>query len=232
MSLAAFGMARTERNSFFSYRASTVPQVVHELETRPTVLGRYERFFAKSGPEVIAYIKTLHVGKLPTTAMFKVYSIPPSGYLKVHMQFLKKGTPVFMNKYNQPILMVICGNPLIMPSLPTESMNNMQPMAPTPIPSKIQGPSVTTPAPPNAEALVPPVPPVPTVPTPTPPATVPVPVAHSSSQPWILIPLAAGAFIASNHHSSPPPKPVPEPASIISMLGAVGGLAWSKRRKK
>lgn len=233
LGLAAFSMARTERNSFFDYHASTVPALMHQLETRPQVLARYERFFAKSGPEVMAYMKTLHVGKLEETQEFKVYSIPPTGYLKVHMQILKKGTPVFMDQYNQPMMLVVCGNPLQAPSLPTETMTNAQALAPTPVPANMPAPGSTTEMPPNAVALVPPVPEVPVVPTPTvTPASVPVPVARSSSEPWILIPLVAGAFVATSHHSCPPPKPVPEPASIISMIGAVGGLAFAKRRKK
>lgn len=211
-----------------------MPELIHQLQTRPDVLARYERYFAKSGPDVMAYMKTLHVGTLQETKEFKVYSIPPTGYLKMHMQILKKGTPVFMDQYNQAMMLVICGNPLVAPNLPTESMTNAQAMAPNPVPANITAPSSTTPMPPNAVALVPPVPEVPVVPTPTvTPASVPIPIAKSSDSPWLLIPLVAGAFVATSHHSTPPPpKPVPEPASIISMVGAVSGLAWAKRRKK
>src|SRR5947199_4869879 len=111
---------RPAPNAFIDHRCSTVPELVTEVRNNPAVMDRYSRHFAMSHEDVIRYISSLHVSRLKRTGIYTVYSIPPGGYVKMHAEKLERGTPVYADMNDTPVLMVKCGNPLTLgPAQPT-----------------------------------------------------------------------------------------------------------------
>src|SRR5579872_4965399 len=112
---------RMPRNAFIDHPCSSVSQLVAEVKNNPDVMDRYSRHFGMSHEEVVRYLGTFHVSRLQRSGIYTVYSIPPGGYVKMHAERLERGTPVFADMNDAPVLMVRCGNPLTLgPTQPTE----------------------------------------------------------------------------------------------------------------
>ena len=65
-----------------------------------------------SNREVMAYFSGLRLARLTAAGAYNVYSVPPGGLVKVHVQKLRIGTPVFADTFGNPIMILKCGNPL------------------------------------------------------------------------------------------------------------------------
>lgn len=228
--------ARTDRNSFLEYKVSSTSELVNQVQTNPAVLGRYERYYAKSGPEIIAYFKTLHIGYLQSDAVYRVFSIPPSGYVKVHNQKLQRGLRVFLDPSNKPVLVWLCGNPLTgNDSYMPKSGAAMSPMAPTPATVSLTAPTTVQVMPPMAEALAPSVPPIPNLPAvvqPEVPVTVlvPPPAGGGGLSALAAIPAFAGIWLAHSGGGGTT-QAVPEPSALIALAVPALGLLLRRRRR-
>lgn len=229
----AFGMAlassdsRVEPNSFLSKRADTISQLVNEVGSDRTVADRYERHFGKTKSEISAYFGTLHLARLNEDGTFMIYSVDDKGVIKAHPQRLKTGTKVFADASGMPILKASCGNAmvsgsnaqstsLIAPSI-TGAAESLK-AVPVTTPDALEEYTKTTAITPGSPiALAPEMPQLST---------------GGSNQGIASLPAAlaalggAGALLISSHGSSP----VPEPASMVVMIGAVA--AYKCRRKK
>ncbi len=115
--------SRPDLNAFLNYRALSVPQLVRQVKTDAAVRDRYQRHFAMSGPEVVAYLQTLQLARLTQPGVYSVYSVPDAGFIKVHTQRLAMGTPVFADSFGTPTLIVKCGNPLTLGPKSPEAVN-------------------------------------------------------------------------------------------------------------
>lgn len=92
-------------------------------------MDRYRRHFAMTDREVVAYFSGLRLARLSAAGAYNVYSVPPGGYIKVHVQKLRLGTPVFADPFGNPVLIVKCGNPLTRGPKAPEASNDPDPVA-------------------------------------------------------------------------------------------------------
>src|SRR5437588_95857 len=210
---------RPAPNAFIDHRCSTVPELVAEVRNNPDVMDRFSRHFAMSHEDVVRYVSSLHVSRLRRTGVYTVYSIPPSGYVKMHAEKLERGAPVFADMNDTPILMVKCGNPLTLgPVQPTALaiVPAAQPIAPL-----------------REETIVGevvPAPPVFLAPVPAAPVLAPVvtqaPVVGGAIFPWPLLLLPLGFIHGGGGGGG---APVPEPTSLL--VFGVGAAALIARKK-
>jgi hypothetical protein len=110
--LAAFASARPDRNAFLNDGANSLKEVIAQAKRDPEVMDRYRRHFGMSSTEVVAYLSSLRPGRLTKGGAYQVYSVPPAGFIKSHVQKFKLGTAVYIDAYNRPAMIALCGNPL------------------------------------------------------------------------------------------------------------------------
>jgi hypothetical protein len=104
--------ARPDLNAFLNRKVVSDAGLVHQVRTDNEVMDRYVRHFSMTRQEVIEYLSQLHVGHLKAPLTTSVYSVPDGGRIKVHQQSFPKGTLVFADPQQTPVLLVKCGNPL------------------------------------------------------------------------------------------------------------------------
>lgn len=110
--LVAFAAARPDRNAFLNDGANNLKELIAQAKRDPEVMDRYRRHYGMSRTEVIAYLSSLRPGRLTKGGAYQVYSVPPAGYIKGHVQKFKQGTGVYVDAYNRPAMIALCGNPL------------------------------------------------------------------------------------------------------------------------
>lgn len=227
MAMAVAAMAqRPEPNAFLNKRADSMAQIVYAIRTDPEVADRFSRHFGKSKEEVIAYFNTLHLAKLNEAGTYMIYAVDEtSGVIKARPERLKAGTLVYADSSGMPILKARCGNALVPGSNqltttiePTVG-NTVETMRTVPVSEAAAVESVaqtTALAPSEPIALAP---------------MIPETVTTGSSNQGFAVPAAlaaiggAGAFLIGGSGSNP----VPEPASVVVIAGALA--AWKLRRK-
>jgi len=238
-SLALVASARPVPNSFVDYRVTTVDGLIKEIRTDHAVLDRYMRHFTMSEDELCGWIGTLHYMRLPQSETFQVYSIPPDGHVKMHVQTIRAGEPVFADPSDTPVMLVKCGNPIslgpVKPTVPvgTPESSPAAPLAPTPPLADVPQPDVVALPPSTPEALV--MQPAPVVPMETPTA----PFAIESAAPCCnyaplagIVLVGVGIGLSGHHEHHHPTPPVPEPAPFVALGLGLGGFVLRRRSKK
>ncbi len=214
------------RNSYIDRRVTSVSDLVNHVKTDKDVMDRYQRHFAMSDAEVIGYLSTLHIEKLDKDRVFTVYGVPRSnGVIHTHLRLLKKGEPLLVESDGTPVLMLVCGNPLILgPQKPTmgnpvvATVSTPEPVRPTGAPdaSPVPTPAAATPAVPGTEQ--------PPTPTYQPPQE-----HHDNPLPLILgLAGSLGYFVTQTHHTTC----VPEPMSMLVMVGGLAAVAARRRKAR
>lgn len=101
--------------SFLNYHVDTVGQLTEQVQLDETVRVRLARHFHMTGPQIASYIHdNLVLAHLPQTSRYKVACVTSSGREYWVSERLPMGTPVFaLRGTNQPILRLVCGNPLV-----------------------------------------------------------------------------------------------------------------------
>jgi hypothetical protein len=61
---------------------------------------------------LLNYLKGLHRDTLQKSSVYTVYGVPRDGSLRMHLERLKVGEPIFSDESGKPVLLVKCGNPL------------------------------------------------------------------------------------------------------------------------
>lgn len=245
---------RPDLNAFINHKADTSSALVAQVEADPEVADRYQRHFSMNRQELVGYLSGLHRGTLAKDGVYTVYSIPEGGRVKMHMERLKKGSPMFLDARGRPTLIVKCGNPVV---LGPQRVRRGNPLTLVPTgDDKTRQLSILTPRDAdevmNPDALVAMLPDVPEVIPPAVPPAVPaeetttttaaiatVPVTATGGGhgfPYAaLLPLGFLGFLG--HHGGNGggggfvPVPVPEPATMAAMAIGVVGLARVRRRK-
>ncbi|MFI5387610.1 MAG: hypothetical protein ACHQ50_15995 [Fimbriimonadales bacterium] len=218
----ALAQSNLPRNSYLDKRVNGVAELVRQVQSDPIVMDRYRRHFAMTSDEVESYFSSLRVGVLNKDGVYTVYGVPhTSGDFHAHLRLLKKGEPVFMESDGTPVLMLVCGNPLILgPKKPVTPNRVMTRTGPTEGMREITAdvapmPSAGMPAPetPVVGAPVQPLYPAP-----------------SSNQNVLPLLLGLAGSIGFSHGHGPPP--VPEPVSIVVLAGGIAAIAARRRMKK
>jgi hypothetical protein len=226
---------RPERNSFINYPIHSVQDLVREIQKDPAVADRYERNFAMTEEQVVNYVSRLHLDRLHESGVYDVYSVPPDGHIKWHQQRLRQGVAILADANGLPVMLLKCGNPLVMrvprpvgiaPAGPSAPIMDIPPLgAETPQVAMAMAPPPATP-----EDIY------------VPPAAAPIAPAEaafagvgtgSANYGWLGF-LAAGGLIYGlttiHGHQNHPPAPVPEPTSFaIVGLGLTGALLRKKK---
>ncbi len=109
---ASLTFARPDLNAFLNERSMSVADLVRQARRDPEVMDRFRRHFAMGDKELIAYLGSLRLARLAKAGVYRVYSVPPGGWIKMHYETLREGIPVFADMAGDPVLLVKCGNPL------------------------------------------------------------------------------------------------------------------------
>lgn len=127
--------ARPDLNAFLNFHATTTNELLHQVRADSEVRDRYCRHFGMTPTQVYNYLGAMHPTVLGDTRTFTVYSVPVDGHLKMHLQTLKRGTPIFADRTGAPTLIVKCGNPLTLGPLRVMSSNmaKIEPDVPEPM---------------------------------------------------------------------------------------------------
>jgi hypothetical protein len=233
---AAF--ARTEPNSFLNRPAGTVSALVQQAKTDPQVMGRFQRHFGWSKPEVVNFLSSLRPGTLKQDGVYLVYNVNKSEEINAKVIFYKKGTRVWENAAGEPMMKVSCANPMVRgtddrmvdPPLIADIEDGLRPMEAV-IDGEAQGEVVEAilPVDPSLEAQVAPGALMASM------GSVPLLGAAAGFNPLWLTPLAGLAAIRTgggNDDPENPPPPVPEPATLLVIGAGAAALAARKRAKK
>lgn len=234
--LAAFGLAvpitalaRPDLNAFLNKKATTVKALVEQVRSDAEVLDRYQRHFAMSKSEVMAYLSSLQPGRMDNERVYTIYSVPPGGQIKMRYAKVRAGTPVFTDFAGVPVLIAKCGNPL--------HRGPKDPVAKNDDPDRVQrskdelreiSSDVDLPVSEDFVALVPETP------------VVPEELVTTNQSPVVILPAAFGFnplllgiglpfIIIGGGDDSIDPPPIPEPATLTVMSF---GAAWAALRRR
>lgn len=115
--LVTVGVAQQRRmlpNSYIKSPTPTVEALVRHVQQHPEVMDRYVRHFQMTPDEVLRYLRSLRLGRLQHDAYFDVWNVPgATGELRVRHLLFRKGEPFFFDQSGAPVMVVICGNPVI-----------------------------------------------------------------------------------------------------------------------
>lgn len=228
----AVASAKLPQNSYITRPTPTKEAFLKLIQTDTVVMDRYMRHFAMTRDEVTSYFGTLHMGKIAEGGLYTVYNVPKStGVLRSRLLKLKKGEKVWMDQYNQPIMVVVCGNPMTRgPRNPVATSSTEVEVvedsssAVRPTDEGLVGDS--TPSPIGQENLS----------IANEPALAQAIEATKTTEGWqadrnLGILAAAIPFIAVNRGGGKTPPPVPEPATIVALTAGAGAVI-ARRRKK
>lgn len=104
--------ARPDRNAFLNVKVRSVPELVKQAKADRAVMDRYRRHYHMTASQVVTYLSSLRPTRLEKGGVYQVYSVPPNNIIKVHAQKFRAGTPVYVDEFNRPAMIVKCGNPL------------------------------------------------------------------------------------------------------------------------
>lgn len=224
---------RMPRNSYLAHHVSSVSELVGQVKSNPVVADHFMRHFSMSRDEVIGYFLTLHMDKLGSGRSMLVYGVPTDGKIHGTMQNLPAGDKMFFDNLGNPVLRVVCGNPVTLGPKRPMAMNDshgkpvgsviITPFADVPQGSDLPNTNATASMEPVAPEIITKI-----ETSPVAPQIIPPVVAAGGFNPLpLLLPLAVAGTTVRNHGN---PTPVPEPMTMIA-LGA-GVAAVAKKRKK
>ena len=110
----AVAQRRMLPNSYIKSPTPTVESLIKHVQAHPEVMDRYVRHFQMTPDEVMRFLRTLRLGRLEHDAYFDVWNVPgETGELRVRHLLFRKGEPFFFDQNGAPVMVVICGNPVI-----------------------------------------------------------------------------------------------------------------------
>lgn len=238
--LVSVTLARPDLNAFLNQKVKTTEQLVNQARRDREVMDRYMRHYSMNREEVLAYLGSLRPGTIKETAVYAVYSVPEGGRIKVHLERLKKGEPVFIDAAGEPQLLMKCGNPLTLGPKDVIA-ENQKPVTDSILTVEESPLEIMTETDYAIEPLLELEPTAPVFTFPPVPEITPIPITPTppSLGGFNPLPLALGGLLFVNDSGGgggdgppPPPPPVPEPATMLVLGGAVAYYGWRKRAKK
>ena len=237
VAMATAGQAKLPHNSYITKPTPNKAAFLKLIQSDKTVQDRYMRHFAMNRKDLMQYMSSIKMSRLSQAGLYTVYNVPAeTGELRSRLLKMKKGEPVWVDQFGQPIMVVVCGNP--MTRGPKSVVAIDRPTAPmlasesTPSPARMPDEFVATAPlspvePATMDAFEPSMPEVARVPDAVvvPNGIVENVVTNRKSALGFLalIPLLA---IKTGHSN-----PVPEPSSVIVLAAGASLLAYNKRRK-
>ena len=104
--------SRTPPGSFLRHRVSSTSDLVNQVQNDKVVGLRYRNFYHTDRDKVVDVFKGLRLIPLPETRKLRVYYYDAHGRVVSEARTIRKGTPVFVDIYGNPVLEVKCGNPV------------------------------------------------------------------------------------------------------------------------
>jgi hypothetical protein len=226
------------KGAYIRHQVSSVKELAAQINKDPVVRNRFVRHFGVRPDKLTSYLlDNVTISHVSAATPKKVYIVTRSGQMVAKRTVLRPGAAIFVMKdTGEPLLVQICGNP-VLKKLPTREKVKAEvpqvlpairvselPVAPPAVPVTTQ-PLMAAALPTNTP---PPLPPVDTV------ATVPAAVATTSSSVGALgAAKVAGPLLAAAgmvHKSSPPV--VAEPATILGACAILTPVAFVFRRRR
>jgi len=240
-SLVGVASARLPRNSYITKPTPSKESFLKLIKSDKVVMDRYMRHFSMNRDEVIDYMSKIKMSKLNQGGLYTVYNVPATtGELRSKLLKMRKGEPIWVDQFGQPLMVVICGNPMTRGPKNVVAYDKpatnpiLADVAPAPVRMGEEVISTSEPAPiepdKSVAAYEPAMPEVTAV-TPEGPNVVPTviqggAVSRNNLGAFLLgIPLLAIPTLNKGDRN-----PVPEPASAL-VLAAGAGLFIARRRK-
>ncbi|MBL8048894.1 MAG: PEP-CTERM sorting domain-containing protein [Chthonomonas sp.] len=239
VSVVGAAEARLPRNSYITRPTPTKESFIKLLNNEPVVMDRYMRHFAMTRSEVMAYMSQISLSTVKEGGLYTVYNVPAAtGELRSKLLKMKKGEKIWVDRFGNPVMVVVCGNPMTRgPKTVVALDQSRRPLLTDTLesPVRVGDEEIRVESTPSPVAEAPEVvafqPAMPTVETPVTDVVEPTRVVENASFSRRiggaflgLIPLA---IIGTNRKSNPP---VPEPASGL-ILAAGAGLFLARRKK-
>lgn len=234
---AAASQQRSRPGAFTRYEASTVSDLVSQIQNDPVVAQRYTSHFGVSKQELVDYFsQNLKLVAMKSPATVTTYFVSTSGRILSKQRQLTVGRRIFVGPGNKPVLEQGCGNPLTKrlpppPEVKTEVKPIVETIGQPPTPEVVTPPVVeVAPVEEEKPEVIAALPAVEAV-------TIP-PVATMSPAPSIFQFVGAVAPIVAGlqylQADKPTPNVIPEPSSLVTVaLGAFGvaaGFLKTRRR--
>ncbi|MEN6356023.1 MAG: PEP-CTERM sorting domain-containing protein [Armatimonadota bacterium] len=231
---AAVAATRTDPGSFLVYKADSVDSFVKQILSNKRVAARYARHYGISPDKLGKYFfENISIKTLDKPYVTTVYFISNGNVIKQKQRVLKTGSKVFVGPNGRPLLEWRCGNPLgtKLPPAPKPVAKNTG----SPAPDWAVAPAPTLEVAAAAAEALPQAVPIAAAPTlALQNAIVPAAGGFAFSQPLMLLggalPMLIGGVAVRNNNSTTPP--VPEPASIVTLLVGASGIILRAKRKK
>jgi len=103
---------RPERGSFLNHPARNLKEVILQVQGDPVTADRLMRHFQMSKPNLVAYLRTLHMAQLKEDGVYFVFNVHEDGVIRERIFNLPKGTWVYADALGTPILRHLCANPM------------------------------------------------------------------------------------------------------------------------
>lgn len=221
------------RNSYIVKPVKNVNDLVGQIKNNDVVADRYMRHFSMDKSEVLNYVGGLHVSQLVDKQAMLVYGVPQDGKIHATRQTLPKGDKLFVDRFGNPVMRVVCGNPVTLGPKRPYAMNDVHgtpvnrsaETIPTILPEGsdlVNGSSLVA-----MQPSIEPEAPIASVSTPAEATQVILPTSGGGNAFPLLIPLLAAGTSRGGGGSTA----VPEPMSMMA-LGAGVAAVLAKKRKK
>jgi hypothetical protein len=233
-----------EHNAFLNKPVFSTEELVKQVGSDPKVLSRFVKHFMMDKDRLRRYFTTLNLTPLQKSRKYLVYNVDKNLVVRKKMLTMKKGTLVFSDKKGKPILRRSCGNPMVayLPPIGTTS-SRFAPVKPADAEVTVIEPEMmaapSTPPESLAETSVPPtIVETPTAPAPSGGPASPPTRGFSPPRPPSIPPLnpaALGGALAGLNSLVPPKRevpPVPDPATLLTLLGGMGAYGLRRRRSR
>lgn len=235
--LGCLAEARPDRNAFLNRKAESLFSLIRQVRADKEVRDRYMRHYAFTFPQLISYLHSLSPATLRKPGLYHVYSVPPDGHIKGRLATLKKGTKVYVDRYGNPQMVALCGNPLALGEKPqlenlvednlwsteTEELQSLNEFPDEEPIAEMGPPDILEP---TADIQITEVPP-----TDTTGGETPAVFASTPGFPWAFTSFGGLPFLAGNGGGGNTPQVVPEPMTMVVGIGALA-LAFAKKRRK
>jgi len=99
--------------AFLRRHAVTGVELSREVHDDPLLLTRYSRTFHLPRATLLRAFAHLHVAPLREDRVYQVHYVHPGEQIGARLRRVRAGTPVFMNPEGKPVLVQVCGNPLL-----------------------------------------------------------------------------------------------------------------------